>query len=201
MPERLLNNEKELLLRIAEGDEDAFGIFFRTYASGLRVSVAAFIKDTYGVTEVLQEAFIKIWLNREKLLQVEHLNAYLKRLVLNETFNYLNKLARKEKLYNGVMYAEPAVADGGPEDLLSFKETQWIVQNAIRSLPPQRRMIYQLSRNKGLNSVEIAGELQLSPDYVRKAISAARQHIRQHLLKAGKLLTTVAIFFKIFFAG
>ncbi len=201
MPERLLNNEKELLLRIAEGNEDAFGLFFRTYAPRLRVSVAAFIKDPYGVTEVLQEAFIKIWLNREKLLQVEHLSAYLKRLALNETFNYLNKLARKEKLYTAALCSETAVASGSAEDLLSFKETQWIVQNAIRSLPPQRRMIYQLSRNKGLNSIEIAGQLQLSPDYVRKAISAARQHIRHHLLKAGKLLTTTAMVLKIFFPG
>lgn len=189
MPDPQTYNEAELLLKIAEGDEEAFSVLFKKYAPLLEDNIRRMVKDPFATDEVLQECFIKIWVNRDKLAGVTYLRAYLQKLSLNESFNYLNKLALQKKL-SQLAGNSGSLLTGHPEETLAYKETLAIIQDAINTLPGQRKTIYELSRNQGLNSVEIADALHLTPDYVRKAISAARKHIKDHLLKAGKLLAT-----------
>ncbi len=152
-----------------------------------------------GFLEVLQDSFIRIWLNREKLQHIEHLRAYLKKIVLNECFTYLHKQALKNKRNVSIEQGEDN-PDYSTEEHLSYNETRRIINGAIDALPPQRKTIYEMSRLKGMKSPEIAAELNLSASYVRKTISAAQQSIREHLENTGRfILTGVTLVIKIFF--
>lgn len=176
--------ENVLLARIAEGDEEAFSLFFRMISPGMSMLVRNVVKREEAVKEVLQEFFIKLWLHRDKLTGIEHLRAYLKRMALNECFTYLNKQSNLR--HADIEHAENA-ASNETEAALSYRETQRIIAEAVKALPAQRRQIYEMSRHQGLNTSEIAETLQLSSSYVRNTISAALQFIRERLKRAGKL--------------
>lgn len=186
-------DERALLDKVAAGDEAAFSALFIQYASLLEMNIRRLVKDDFATSEVLQETFIRIWLNREKLTDVREPRAYLNKIALNECFSYLNRLAKQDRLKTLAQDFHPFA--GTPEDSVTYKETEAIIQQAIEELPGQRKAIYELSRNKGLNSTEIARELNISADYARQAISAARRHIRDRLIQAGKLLTALSGFF------
>ncbi len=49
------------------------------------------------------------------------------------------------------------------EDLVA-KDLRLLVDMIVETMPPQRRMIYRMSRNEGLSNTEIAENLQLSKD-------------------------------------
>jgi len=181
-----LYTEKAILARIADGDERAFAQFFKAISPGIANVVRKVVKQEDAAHEVLQEFFIKLWLHRDKLPAVDQLNAYLKRMALNECFTWLNRQALLQQRLADIRNAgQTSVNETEAE--LSYRETQRIIANAVSALPTQRRQIYEMSRQEGLNATEIANTLRLSPSYVRNTISAALQFIREQLKQAGKL--------------
>ncbi|SHN45228.1 RNA polymerase sigma factor [Chitinophaga sp. CF418] len=181
-----LYTEKAMLTRIADGDERAFAQFFKAISPGISNVVRKVVKQEDAVHEVLQEFFIKLWLHRDKLPAVEQLKAYLKRMALNECFTWLNRQALLQQRLADIRSAGLTTVNE-TEAGLSYRETQRIIATAVSALPTQRRQIYEMSRQEGLNATEIANTLQLSPSYVRNTISAALQFIREQLKQAGKL--------------
>jgi RNA polymerase sigma factor (sigma-70 family) len=64
---------------------------------------------------------------------------------------------------------------------LEVKEYHQLVQQAIAQLPPQRKIIYLLSKEEGLKQQQIADELQLSPHTVRNHLADAFRSIRNYV--------------------
>jgi RNA polymerase sigma factor (sigma-70 family) len=58
------------------------------------------------------------------------------------------------------------------ELLARYKETRDMIHKALGQLAPQKRLIYQMSRNEGLKTAEIAKKLQLSHSHVRNSLSS-----------------------------
>jgi RNA polymerase sigma factor (sigma-70 family) len=130
---------------------------------------------------------IRVWVNRDKLPELEKPLPWLKRVALNETFTWLHQRARHNKLFRPLENDAPLEADAA--DRVSLHETQEILRQAIEELPPQRKMIYQMSRVQGMKSPEIADALQLSHGYVKNALTAALAFLRERLAAAGKFMS------------
>ena len=67
MQKKELICEFELITRIKEGDEAAFRAVFDSYSSKLYYFSFKFLKDKEPCQEVVQEVFMNLWINREKL--------------------------------------------------------------------------------------------------------------------------------------
>uniref|UniRef100_UPI002FDCFD20 sigma-70 family RNA polymerase sigma factor n=1 Tax=Chitinophaga sp. TaxID=1869181 RepID=UPI002FDCFD20 len=91
----------------------------------------------------------------------------------------------------------PAPADSQNRAIqaLSVKEIQEAVGRALDAMPPQRKLIYRMSRERGMTTKEIAAELGLSDGYVRNALSAALQTIRGFLPPIDLLPVAVILYF------
>lgn len=184
---------KELLRRIAEGDEEAFTLFFRLLSPQVLTWAAAIVHEPEVEKEILQNVFIRIWFNREQLPDLEWLTAWVKRITLNQSFSWLRAQSRRDAAESKMPDA-PAAPDA--VEGLSYRELAAEVQAAITNLPSQRRKIFIMSREQGLSTAEIAEELQLSPGTVRNAISTALGSIRHHLEATGRYVPLFLLFFK-----
>lgn len=187
-------HERELLLRIAEGDEAAFTTLFNLYSTPLAAIALRMLQSEPAKQEVLQEVFIKIWLNRDRLTDIQLPGAWLRKITVHECLQYL----RKTSLYHAKL--EDLKLEDASFNLalntISVKEIQQAVKRALQAMPPQRRTIYELSREKGLPTKAIAAQLGLSDGYVRNALSAALQTIRSFLPPAARLpLVIIFLFF------
>lgn len=180
-------DEKALLLQAAEGDSDAFTALYHALLPRLYPFLLRMLKSEEAVKEVLQEAFLRTWLNRDKLTAVESGHAWISRIAINECYRYLKKqgLQQQVQTLSAVSHAHDQ-NDG--EARLALAETQQLVQEAIELLPARRKLIYTMSRRQGMKIPEIAQELNLSPGYVKKALVLSLAAIRQHLAAAGKLI-------------
>jgi RNA polymerase sigma-70 factor (family 1) len=189
--------DKALLAKIAEGDEAAFAVLFKTVLSGLQAAVRKIVQSEEGMKEVIQETFIRVWMNRDQLAGLDKPVHWIFRVASNECFTYLRKSAIRERLQVKLVsgYSGEDSFYTGLEEV-SLKETQGLIHKAVEQLTPQKRLIYQMSRNEGLKTVEIAEKLQLSHSHIRNSLSSSLQFIREYLTTAGKIMALMAVFFK-----
>jgi RNA polymerase sigma-70 factor (ECF subfamily) len=172
---------------VADGDENSFAQLYIFYYRKLRHFL---LKMNRGqeelVGDILQETFFRIWINRDKLVEIENFEAWLYKVVANESLSILRKeLHAKTKADRFKEHSETQNNNVYFSKHIEIDEIKKIVNEAIESMPPQRKQIYQLSREQGMTPAQIAGELGISLPTVYNTLTSALKHIRQHLTSAG----------------
>ncbi len=189
MPLKTSYIEKELLAQVAGGDENAFGQLFHTYHQELADYIFYLTRSQPLMEEIVQDSFTKIWVHRERLLTVTNFRSYLFTISRNHTFNSLRSLAREviQKNQWALQYHREMENSADMEEgdrQLYYK----LIEDAVEQLPPQQQKAYLLSRQKGLRHEEIASQLQLSRETVKRHISLALRaissYVRAHAEKA-----------------
>lgn len=197
----LLNNptilkEKELFLRIADGDELAFNELFRIYLPQIHRHIYQIVRSEPAAKDIIQEVFLHLWLGRSRLPEVSNPSAWIFRIAYNQSFNYLKKQSYREKSQSAIeKLAEEKIASHVTEEALDFSEVNQLIQRAVSELPLQSRRIFQLNRLNGMKPAEIAGELQISVQAVRNALTRSGKFIKDHLAKNGILIPQVLLLF------
>jgi RNA polymerase sigma-70 factor (family 1) len=166
--------ENDLLLRVADGDEQAFSELFNTHHQLLGTHIYRITGSAELAEEVVQDVFLKIWLSRESLAAVQHFRAYLFVISKNHALNCLRKLA-KERLRQKTI-EENAMALM-PEENSGLDTYYSLLDEAIDHLPPQQQKVYLLSRHKRLKYDEIASQMGLSRETVKKYLQASTHSI------------------------
>ncbi|KQM78869.1 hypothetical protein ASE74_12990 [Pedobacter sp. Leaf216] len=184
MPLKNLDKERALIDKIVEGDEQAFSVMFFNYLPVLQVFAAKFTKSEDAAEEIIQDAFLRVWLNRDKLAEVENVKAYLYKYVSNECLSHLRKKLKEGKVVDAFTAKQPN-SHNHTADVVNLNEINKIVSNAVEKLPEQRKKIYQLSRGDGKSIPEIAEILNISPNTVKNALVIALKSIRIHLDQHG----------------
>jgi len=77
--------EKELILLIAEGDEHAFSILINRYANRIYPYLIHWLKQAQLAEEILQDLFISLWKNRHKLPTIDNFPGYIFVVTRNRT--------------------------------------------------------------------------------------------------------------------
>lgn len=183
-------NEIDLLKLVAEGNRNAFTHIYNSYRNKI-YSIAYELTESTGVSEeIVQDVFLKIWVKRETLNEVEHFRAYLFTITRNYVFAALKKIARRESLEVSAMEGTPLYHQD-TEDQIQHNEYTRILQAAIDRLPEQQRQVYNLIKKEGLKREEAAAELQLSPETVKTHLAQAMRSIRTYCLT--RLDVTIAL--------
>ena len=179
-----LPNENELLARLAHGDENAFGILFHHYRHKIYAYAFHLTRDPGQADELVQETFLKVWLHRDKLPHLLRFDNWLFTIARNQVFDMLKDTARETALRRQAADIDILETGANPtEEHLTFRENELRLQQAVDRLPPRQKLIFTLSRHKGLKHEEIADELHIS-----------RNTVKTHLVQALKTLRSLLHF-------
>ncbi|EHQ25868.1 RNA polymerase sigma-70 factor [Mucilaginibacter paludis] len=191
-------NERQLLVQLSNHDKEAFSIIYNAYAKKLFRYAVKIIKSTEIAEDTVHDIFVKLWDNASSLQIETSLQAYLYKATYFHLMNLIKRGAVQERFVDEVMYSAAQLSHCTEEKVL-FKETLKHVQCAIDSLPPQRKLIFEMGRNEGMSHRQIARELDLADSTVNNQIVKALKTIKEHLLISGSvgiLLTFVNFFHK-----
>lgn len=189
------HQEKELFNRIAEGDEEAFKLVYQHFMTILSGAIMQLVKTESDVAEVLQESFIRVWLNRDKFPEIGQPGGYVRRIIINECYRLIKKKQLRDKLHDNLNASGNLHVARLAEQRVELTETEALIQQAIGEMSPRQYTIYKLSREQGKRISEIADTLKLSQDYVKKTLATALQKIRRKLRQSGRLLPLILSFF------
>jgi RNA polymerase sigma-70 factor (family 1) len=157
-----------------------FNELFRGHEHKLYAFAVKVLRSDAQAKDIVQEVFLKLWTIRGQLHEIENIDAFLYRLTENKVYDQLRSAASREKTRQELWTRIQHTNDNGVTPL-EAKEYHQLVQQAIAQLPPQRKMIYLLSKEEGLKQQQIAAELQLSPHTVRNHLAEAFRSIRNFL--------------------
>ena len=91
----LIENEKVLLSNVAAGAENAFEELFKNYYNQLTGFIMRLTEAEALTQEIVQDVFLKIWINRTALSEIDCCKAYLQVVAKNHAFNCLKQIARE----------------------------------------------------------------------------------------------------------
>ncbi|MBN9380211.1 MAG: RNA polymerase sigma-70 factor [Chitinophagaceae bacterium] len=190
-----LPDEQYLLEQIAQGDEPAFRKVFEAYRRPLYAYIIYLIKSEVLADEIIQDVFLRVWLNRLMLREVRNFRAWLYTIAKNRIIDVI-KLRAKEALL--METAPDPVLNCEAEDRIREKEYASLLHEAISQLSPKQQLIYQLSREKGLKLNEIAVKLNLSSNTVKSHLMHALRTIRKYVQPHLHVILAILLLYKFF---
>ncbi|WP_346317688.1 sigma-70 family RNA polymerase sigma factor [Chitinophaga sp. YIM B06452] len=191
MPTDVSYDVRELLTRVADGDEAAFQSLFERYRSPffgvcMKLSGAREVAE-----EVVQETFIRIWEKRQHLRDLEKAQAYLYRMFRNVLFEYFRHMAAERKAMGAILDHYDTGTDEGVSEKLRLEARLALLQESLRHLTPQQANVFRLIRLEGLSRNEAADRLGISPHTVRNLLAEATRVLRT---KSGRLELAILFF-------
>ena len=179
-PYTVLLNEREYFARVAHGDESAFSEILCHYGSRIHPFIIRITRSEEVTEEIVQDVFVSLWKSREKLKEVDNYSSYIFTIAANKVFNYLKSKARREKhlkeLANG-----KADFTNNTQEAIELHETRELIGQLLRQLPPQKKLIYKLTREEGLSHDEIAKQLHISKNTVKNHLVETLKFLRENL--------------------
>ena len=176
----ILHNESELLSEVANGDTLAFRCLYEFYKNKLYGYSFSLTKSHVQSEDILQEVFLKIWLNKEELVKIDSFNAYLFSMVKYRVFNIL-KQSHHQNVISRELTTDVPVVDNSTEKSIDYSQLLTKVHTIIGKLPPQQKNVYRLSRDCGMKQKEIADRMGITVTTVKKHLTLALQFIRKNL--------------------
>ena len=161
-------NEREIVLRLIDGDEDAFCELYATYKNRLLYSA--------------RRAFPVNWQGRRFIDPNASFSSYLYTIMRNRILNQIRNMEKEDTLKESILSQAIDYSDDTKNNILSG-DLKNIIQKAFESLTPRQQEIFRMSREELLSHKEIADKLGISIHTVQEHISLALHTIRTYLTK------------------
>ena len=173
--------DKRLLQLIAIGNEQAFETLFEKYRGKLYTYLKGITKSPEASEEIVMDVFLKIWIGRQTVNEIQHFDSFLFRIAHNKAIDFLRALHRDQTLFTLVWEEIQVLGSQTADAGLKEKESHAILQSAIDRLSPKRRLVYELSRENALSHDQIAAYLNLSKSTVNNHLVESLRFIRNYL--------------------
>lgn len=177
------HTDEQLIELLKSGDDIAFTVLYDRYWEKLLERAISRLKSTEEAREVVQNAFIRLWNRRERLDIKYSFYTYMAAVL---KYEILRKLVERKKMRQmsedlAANLASISLTVSPTEQQLDFKDLQQRLEESIVNLPEKCRLIFKLSREKGMSNKEIAASLNISPKTVEAHISNAIKKLRSSL--------------------
>lgn len=187
-------NDKLLVKEIKAGNEKAFHKIYDLYSNDLFAYCLSILKSRTFSEEIIQDVFLKVWLNREDLNSELSFKSYLYTITRNLSYNFLSKAANDRDLKQEIFFKSQN-SFNSTEDYIANEEYRVLQSEAMETLPPKCKVIFQMARNEGKSQKEISQELGISISTVKGQMGKAIGMMRNFLQTKSDISFTVAVMF------
>jgi len=188
------HDDNNLIQSLQKGNVAAFDSLFEVYSPKLYGFALKYFKNEGDSEELVQEVFVKVWENRQKLKSELSFKSYLFTIALNQIRKHFNKKAISLR-YIQSLQQDPEFENIQPIYDCNYESILQQINLIIEQMPPRRREIFLKSKLEGKSSKEIATELNISAGTVDNHVSEALRFIRSRLTNKNLALLLFAVLF------
>lgn len=178
----VLNDERSLVLRLINGDEEAFCELYAAYKNRLIYFAMRFLKSREYAEDAFQDAFAVIWQGRRFINPDASFSSYLYTIVRNRVLNQLRDLERHDELKEQILSQAVDYANDTGHMILA-NDLHALIARAMQQLTDRQRQVFEMSREMQLSHREIADALGISVYTVQEHISTSLRILRTYLEK------------------
>ncbi len=160
--------EAELIGRLRQAQRPAFDELVEAYKHKGFAICYNLIGNVEDTKDVLQETFIKVYLNIKSFKEKSSFSTWFYRIAVNCSLDFLRRQKKTKKMFTATLVDEEGKEKDFPDTryepakVLADKETADILDSCIAKLPEKQRLCFILKHQNGLNNQEIAAFLKCS---------------------------------------
>ena len=166
--------------RVAGGDGDAFAELVRRYTRMLYN--VAYRYNQSAAEDLVQETFLRAYQHADSFSGRSKVSSWLYRICVNVCLTFQSKLGRPTTDIDEVSELElTSPSAESPESSAERGETYKMLEEGLRSLPSQQRMVFILRELQGLSYGEIADVLGMNEQAARTNLCRAKRRLQAWL--------------------
>lgn len=171
--------DAQLLVRIASGDEVAFGALYDRFSPGLYSFILKMVRDEKEAEDVLQEGFAHIW-RRASTYDPARSSAFTWAVMIlrNKAIDRLRVRQRIERTFEKatIEFSHFPEADESSAGEAERRDQGALVRSALQEIPEEQKQAVELAFFTGLTHEQIAEQLGTP-------LGTIKARIRRGLLK------------------
>ncbi|MBJ6367781.1 RNA polymerase sigma factor [Snuella sedimenti] len=183
----MFSEDKILIHELKKGNEKAYKHLYNAYYKRLLVYCLGLTNNLPMAEDIVQNTYIKIWTNKDRITITTSLKSYLFRSVYN---NFISEYNKKQKETAAIEQMKFQILNNLIElndDVLQNKLRA--LEHAIDELPKKCKSAFILHKKQGYSYKEIAMQMNISERTVEKHISRAISRIKKSLYKKSSLIS------------
>ena len=168
-------------------DFAALETLFKRFFKPLRAYAFRFVNDKDLSEDIVQDVFLYVWENREKLYVSDGFHSYLFQSAYTRCLDYFKKNLSIEKYHSHTYekyledYQNLLKGDDSVIEELSVKDFYRHLYELLEHLPAQRREVFILTYIKGLTAKEVAEQTQMPQRTVESHLYLALRFLKGHM--------------------
>jgi RNA polymerase sigma factor (sigma-70 family) len=180
------SRDRDLVSRIARGDEEAFRGLFRRYAPTAASIARRIVRQPFLAEEIVQEAFLAVWRNPDGYDQQRgSVKSWLMGMVHHRAVDLVRREESQRRRAEDAQAADAVielqdVAESVVEEL-GVPEERKAVRAALGELPAEQQQVLELMYFGGLSQSKIAERLGLPLGTVKSRTLLGMRRLRTAL--------------------
>ena len=181
-----LKNKGLCFAQIAEGNKEAFDVFFGHYYPKLIQFAHIYVNCPQQAEDIVADVLTNFLLHRKRVFVLEHFEAYLYSSIKNKALSSIKKQGKMELYPQEVADQRPMTMEAAnPHELLVEQELRAKVFLITENFPPKRKMVFRLIREEGFSYRQVAQLMEISERtvevHLKLAVKALREGVEKFL--------------------
>lgn len=173
---------KELIKHICKGDHSAYELFYKAEFNNVLFFISRYIKDNQSAKDIVQESFIALWNNREKIDNSKNIRTFIFTIAKNKAINFLKSSHHKMYGNKNILDVEIKVlSDVSTSDAIEALSLEQLITKIYDDLPKKSKDSFMLSRMYNLNTKEISMIRGISQRTVEHHLQKSLEHFKKKL--------------------
>lgn len=183
---------KSYTKELQKGSHKAFNAIYDMYADKLYGFLLAHTKSQQMSEDIVQDTFLKLWINRKALSTDGSLQSLLFTISKHKMIDLFRSQINKVEFELYVEYIdEKSLGDNDIEKQLFYDDFLKALKLSKKLLSERQLEIFELSREKGKSIEEIATKLQISEQTVKNQLTTSLKKMRTQLSKKSILFLII----------
>jgi RNA polymerase sigma-70 factor (ECF subfamily) len=190
------NDEGRLVTAAAKGNSEAFEALVQHYCGMVYAIAFARLKNAETAEDLVQEVFVRVFLNLEKLTQPRFFGTWVSRIARNLAMDWVRREQHRSELLTlvsleGDRWKWDQKRAQEAQDKLEEQERIRAVRLAIEELSAEQRELIMLHFSEGLTMREIARLMEVHPTTAARQLESALMRIREFVAEPAETCKTI----------
>lgn len=173
---------KDLLQRIADGDQDALGAFYRLFEGRIYRFALSRLNDAFDAADILNEVMFEVWRGAARFEGRSAVSSWVLGIAHHKTIDRLRK--RTPELVEEVNTGAADETTPSPADVASAAEDAVLVQRCMEQLSRAHRDVVHLAFFEDLSYREIAVIVECPEGTVKTRMYHAKRALQDCLARS-----------------
>ncbi len=188
----LRDPDVQRMLRVKEGDEEAFGELVAAYQDRLVGIFSHLLNDTAAAEDLAQDVFLRVYRARHRYEPSAKFGTWLFHIANNLAVNRRVAVARRKEI--SLAGSESGPLGARPEEQLATEKSAFmpgrqldksemraLIQQALGTLNERQRMALLLNKFEHMSYADIATTMDMSEKAVKSLLMRARENLKEYL--------------------